>query len=455
MRIVSFIIFLIPGIILGQDAISLDQAQQFALDNNRTLQASHLNIAKAKEIVKETYAIGLPQINASAEYNNFLDIPVSVLPDFISPTVYGVLIQEDLIDAAQFPSDPNFVEASFGTSNTLNAGATLSQLLFDGSYLVGLQATKVYLGISEIQAEISEKDIKKNVAESYYNVLIAQENVKILDESKTTIEKTITEVRAMFNEGLMAEDDVDQLQLTLIGIENNLNNAKRQIDLTKQLLKMQLGMELTAPLELSDNLEALLNAKILASNETTFSIGKLPEFKLLENNIRANQLTVKNSKAKYLPSLSGFFSYSQSGQRNEFNFFDSNESWFATTLWGMKLSVPVFSSGMKHAKVNQAKLDLESAILSKKDEEQGLTIAAQKSKSDFDFANENHRAQKLSYELSGKIRNKTLIKYKEGLASSFQLNQIETQYLEAQGAYLMSILTLLNSKAAFDRAYGN
>jgi outer membrane protein len=239
MRIVSFIIFLIPGIILGQDAISLDQAQQFALDNNRTLQASHLNIAKAKEIVKETYAIGLPQINASAEYNNFLDIPVSVLPDFISPTVYGVLIQEDLIDAAQFPSDPNFVEASFGTSNTLNAGATLSQLLFDGSYLVGLQATKVYLGISEIQAEISEKDIKKNVAESYYNVLIAQENVKILDESKTTIEKTITEVRAMFNEGLMAEDDVDQLQLTLIGIENNLNNAKRQIDLTKQLLKMQ------------------------------------------------------------------------------------------------------------------------------------------------------------------------------------------------------------------------
>ncbi len=453
MRVFITILFFLPLSILAQESLSLEQAKQYALEHNRTLQMSQLNIDKAKQIVRETIAIGLPQVNASVEYNNFLDIPVSVLPDFISPSVFGVLLQTGLIDPSQAPGEPGFIEASFGTSNTMNAGVSVSQLIFDGSYLVGLQSTKVFLGITEIQSQIESADVSKVVAESYYTVLIAQENTKTLEDSKTTLESTLEEITALYQEGLVKENDVDQLQLTITRINSSLANAKRQVELAKKLLKLQLGMRIDAELSLSDNLDTLMNNN--EETDPTFSLDKLPEYKLINNNIRANELLLKNQKVQYLPSIAGFFSHAQSAQRNEFNFLDNEKPWFPNTLWGIKLQLPIFSSGMKHARVKKAKIDLEMALISKEQAEEGLTVAAHKAQSDYVFAKDNLAIQKQALALSEKIRTKTLAKYKEGLASSFELNQIESQYLESQGAYLLSTLNLLKASEAYKRAYGN
>jgi len=454
MRKLLALLFVLPSLAIGQESLSLKQAQLYAVDNSRKIQMSNLNIEKAEEVVKETIAIGLPQISGSADFNNFLDVPVNVLPDFISPTVFGVLLQTDLIDEGQVPGEPGFVEAQFGTSFTASAGITLSQLLFDGSYLVGLQSTKVYKSLTEFQKEIDLSDLKKSVAEAYHMVLIAQENVEILTESKTTVTKTLEEVEAMYKEGLMKENDVDQLSLTLIGLDNSIKKSERQVTLAKQLLKLSMGMPDAEAFTLSDNLESLLKEEGAMPTDPNLTLTNLPEYKLLETNVQVNELMVKYHKSQYLPRLGGFFNHSQSAQRNEFNFFKSGESWFPNTVWGVKLEVPIFSSGMRHRKVNQAKIDLSLAELQREEAAQGFSLAASQALSDYEFAKDNLGAQKTAYDLSKKIRDKALIRYKEGIASSFELNQIESQYLEAQGSYLMSILTLLNNKEAYKKAFG-
>lgn len=453
MKKILILLLLSPVMIMAQQSFTLEQAQQYALEHSRDVELSDLNIEKAKEVVKETIAIGLPQVNGSVEYNNFLDIPVTVLPDFISPSVYGVLLETGLLDPSQAPGEPGFVEAAFGTSNTANAGVSLNQLIFDGSYLVGLQSTRVFLNLSEYQKDVDLADLKNNVANAYYNVVIAKENVKTLTASKATLQTTFNEISALYQEGLTSEDDKDQMELTLTNLQNSINNAERQIELAKQLLKLNMGMDISTPITVTDEMDQLVNndTEVLVKD---FSVANVPEYKLLETNIKSKELLLKNQKVQYLPKLNGFFRYSQSAQRNEFNFFDFDEPWFPSTVWGLQLNVPIFSSGMKHRRVNQAKFDLEMAQIEMKSAEEGLALSAQRAKSDYDFAQDSYQNQKSALELAEKIRNKTLVKYKEGMSSSFELNQIESQYIEAQGNYLMSILNLLQSKEAYKRAYG-
>ncbi len=434
--------------------LSLKQAQEKALSLNRNAQISALEIEKAQRVVKETLAIGMPQVNAEGSFQNFLDIPTQVLPDFISPAVYGVLIDENLVPQGS-GGQPGFLPAQFGTEYTMSGGATLSQLIFSGSYLVGLQAARSYVDFSRVQKEQSDADIKASVARAYHTALLAKENTLVLIESKETLQEMLNEVEAMFEVGFVEEQDVQQMRLTFNTLSNQVNNAQRQETLTKQLLNFQMGIGLEEETRLTDNIESLTNAADLSTilAESTPDISTHPDLKLSENNLLLKKLRLKEQRSQYLPSLNGFFSYSQQAQRNEFNFFDSNEEWFPSTVWGINLNLPIFSSGMKHHKVEQLKIDLKEAELYKEQAQEGLELGASQARSDYLFAQDSYNIAQENLEIARSIRDKTRIKYQEGISSSFELNEMENQYLDAQAKTIQASMTLLNALTSLQKAF--
>ena len=456
MRKISLIIALFAVNALSAQImnLSLAEAKTKALSMNREAQLSELALEKAERVVKETLAIGLPQVNASASFQNFLNVPTTVLPDFISPAVYGVLIAEELVPEGSGGA-PGFIPAQFGTNYTASAGATLSQLLFNGSYLIGLQAAKSYVEFSKIQKERSDLDVKESVAQAYYTALLSSENTKVLKESAVTLESMLKDVQAMYGEGFVEEQDVQQMQLTLNTLKSQVANSERQEALTKQLLNFQIGLPLETELLLTDNMESLT-----ADNGINDLIAVLdpdlsahPDMQMAESNVILQNLRLKEQKSHYWPTLDGFFNYQKQAQRNEFNFFDSGQDWFPSTVWGLNFSLPIFSSGMKHHQVVQKEIGVKEAELQREQAEMGLDLAAERAKSDYLFAVQNQETENENMELAKSIRDKTRIKYQEGVSSSFELNEMETQFIQAQGRAIQASLNLLNALTAFQKAY--
>lgn len=452
---IVFLAIMLPSMVMAQNSFTLEEAQNYAIENAYGNRSAAIDVESARAKVKETLAIGLPQINASGSFQHFLDIPVTVLPDFISPSVYGVLEDENLIAAGSTPQFETF-PAQFGTDYNISGGFELQQLIFNGSYLIGLQATKAYVEVSQNQQEITKSDIMEAVATAYYGVLVAQENIKILKENQSTLSATLAETRAYYEEGFIEEQDVEQLELTVSQLDAGIANAERQSANMVDLFKMQIGMPISEEVTMSEPLSSLLDEYSSTNLTSKNLITNLhPNFKLAESNLNLWRLNVMNEKSKYLPSLAAFASHTQSAQRLEFNFFDSDEEWFPSSIWGLNLSIPIFSSGMKKNIVKQAQFEYDKANILLKQTEEVLLMEYNNAYSNYLFTAEQYQIQKDNAVLAKRIRDKTKIKYEEGISSSFELNQMQSQYLQTESEYIGSVLNFLNARSALDKASNN
>lgn len=440
----------------AQEQLTLQQAQQYAVKNAYSVQAAQLDLRKVEQQVKETKAIGLPQINAEGAFQNFLDIPVQVIPDFISPAVFATLIETDVLaDDSPMP-EATFVEAQFGTEFTLSASISATQLIFDGSYLIGLKAIQGVRDLTNIQLEKTEEEIKVKVADAYHLCLASEENVEILKESAEILSKTLTDTKALYENGFVEQQDVEQLELSIKSISNQIQNAKNQRVVAYELLKFQMGTSQSTEIDLVSTVDDLVSEAI--SNGLILSEVNLEsdvDYRLALNNKMLQELQMKNQKAAYLPSLRGFFNVQKSAQRNEFNFFDGDQSWFPTTVWGLNLNVPIFSSGMRKSRVQQAQIELERSDLFLKQASEGAALEIKSTRNDMIYAVDNYQTSLDSKDLAKRIFDKTQIKYNEGISSSFELTQAKNQLLETQGQYVAAVLNLLNSANALNKALNN
>lgn len=442
MKTYTVIFALILGTIQGYsqevNSYSLQQAQEYAVQNSYNSKTAQMDVEKARRRVKEITAVGLPQVDGNLSYQNYLKLPVTVIP-------------------ADFVGGPagSFETVSFGTEHSMTADITANQLIFDGSYIVGLRAAKTYVELSRNNQVKSEIDIRNQVAQAYYMVLAAEENAEILVENATRVEQIYNETKALYESGFVEEQDADQLKLNKMNIENSIANAKRQVVIARNLLKFQMGIPIADSLSLSDNIETL----VASSNQPAFlmqefDLNRHIEYKIMETRIRAGELTLRNEKAAYLPKLSGFFTHQQQAPSNEFNYL-SDAVWYPSTFWGINLRVPIFSSFMRHNKVQQAKIDLDIAKVQQTQVEESLRMEVENARSNYAYALDSYETAKENLALAESIKNKTTIKYKEGLASSLELAQTETQYLTAQGNFIQSLLNLLNGKSQLDKALNN
>lgn len=415
-------------------SFNLEEAINYALEHNRTAINAKNDIESAKKRKWETTTIGLPQINAEIDYKNWLKQQVSLIP-------------------AEFfgGNQGEFAEVAFGTNQTMNATATLSQLLFDGSYLVGLQSAKVFLEISENAKEKTDLEIRKAVINAYGNVLLTEESVKILERNLTVLEKNLFEISKIYENGLEEEESVEQLQITLSSVKNNLNKTTRLKKLAYQMLNITLGIDLNDSTILTDTLENLTTDNIdLSLLNAPDSIENTIDYKIATNDKRAKELLFKLEKSKALPSLRTFINAGYVANSEEFNFTSSNQKWFGSSLFGMSMNIPIFSSGLRSAATQRAKINLEKSEENLSEIEQQLKLKISSAKSDYQFAIEEYENKKQNLNLAERIENKNQIKFFEGIASSFELRQAQTQLYTSQQEFLQAMLNVINKKATLE-----
>lgn len=454
--------FLFLGHLSAQDEgimqLSLSQACDFALKNNVNVENAQIDVEVAKKKVWETTAIGLPQVSGSVEYQNFLDIPTTLLPDFISPSVYGVLLQEGLITPAQMPSaeSSQFFPAKFGTQHNASYGVTLSQLIFSGQYIVGLQAARVFSMVSQQSLKKSETDIVASVTETYCLVLSLEENKISLDSNLTSFKKLLFETEALYKEGFVEEINVDQLKLNVSSLQNAVNSINRSIDAVKILLKFQMGMSIDQPIELSDDLEDIvsdIDIEKVYSNE--YDPSQNIDYQIMDTQVRLMELDLKREKSAYLPTLAGFFSYSQKSMSDKFDFFDSEQSWYPTTLVGFQLDIPLWSSGSRHSKVQQAKLKVLKSTNTRDMVGESLRLQYTQTRVEYMNAVDTYVTEKANMTLSKKILDKTIVKYREGLTGSTELTQIQMQFQTGQANYFAAMYQVISAKTKLNKLLAN
>ncbi len=416
--------------------LSLKQAQEMALDSSYASRDSRFNTEKKIKEVKEVLAIGFPQVNGGVDFNSYLNIPVQLIPgDFTG-------------------GDPGtFSEIQFGTKYNLNANIRASQLIFDGTYLVGLKASKTVVELSRNLELKTAQQIRIQVADAYHTVLLAEANLKILQENLDNIDKTLSDTKATYDAGLAEEQDVDQLMLNKNQIEINIDNSKRFLEIATQTLSFVIGLSVESNLELTDRIEdlvALNNNPAYLSVDPNFSTH--PDLLLARSNLEIGHLTLSGEKAAYYPSLSAFFTHQEIAQRNEFNFLDIDEPWYPTTIVGFNLSVPIWSSFQRKSRQSQAEIGVKQATLKLLETEENLKLQLTQARSNFDNSLKTWENQKQSNELAQRILNNTSVKYSEGLASSFELNVAQSQLLSEQSKFIQAAFTLLSAKQELDKA---
>ncbi|MDH7445505.1 TolC family protein [Aquimarina sp. 2201CG14-23] len=439
----------------SQYSFTMNEAIEFALENSYQSINARRDVAKALKQKWETTATGLPQINAAIDYQNQLKQPVSLLPasafDNRESTINTV---EDFFGlTANGTPDPleGFIPVVFGTKQQLTASATLSQLLFDGSYLVGLEAAKSFLQYSNDAQEKTLINVRESVINAYGSVLVSEESVKILQNNKAALEKNYEERKKIFENGLAEEEDVEQLQITLLQITNQLNNAERLSKIALQMFNLTIGVDVDSNTVLSDNLDSL------TIKNTDQSIGFTP-FKI-ENNIdyrlgylltEQRRLELKLEKSKALPSLSAFVNYGTQANSDSFTFLDSEQRWFQSSILGVSLNIPIFSSLGRSAKTQRARIAFEQANTSFIEAQQQIQLQYNSTVSDYQLSLETYDTSKQNLALAERIENKNQIKYNEGLASSFELRQAQLQLYSVQQEVLQAMLTIINNKAKLE-----
>ena len=437
--------------------LSLKQAINYALENNYNTKAARNDIKSANEKVWETTAIGLPQINGKVDYQKFLKQPVSLLPAAAFDNRESVVqTVEDFFDITR-ESSPNapdgFIPVVFGTKQNINASVTLTQLLFDGSYLVGLQASKTFLKISKQAEEKTELITKEAVINAYGNVLVAENSIAILESNIKILQKNYNDAKKIYENGFNEEEDVEQLEITLGNLKNQLSSVVRMKEIAYQMLNLSLGNSITTGLILTDTLDSLVMSNLeLGLISENFNVSNHIDFRISENDRETKRLMMRLEQSKALPSLSAFVNYGSQGFSDSFSFFNGNQQWFDSSLLGVSLNVPIFSSFSRKSKTAQANIALENADLRLEETKQRLNLLAEKAKSDYQLSIENYNTAQKNLGLSERIEKKQRIKFFEGISSSFDLLIAQNQLYTQQQNYIQSMLDVISKKAALENA---
>ncbi|MFZ9074686.1 MAG: TolC family protein [Flavobacteriaceae bacterium] len=416
------------------DAVSLEEAIAFGEQNNRTVKKASMEVQKAYKEKWSTIAIGLPQISATANYQNFVELPTSLIP-------------------AQFfgGKEGEFAEVQFGTPQTMDAGVTLQQLVFDGSYIVGLQASNIFLTISKNVLEKTLLEVRKSIVNTYSTVLLVRENISFLEKNKTNLNKNLEELNQLFRNGFEEEESVEQLRLTLSSIETQLRYAKNLERISLDMLKLLMGFPTQSPLLLSDTLEALTNESLFnASAPENINLDYNIDVKIAQNNLLSENLLYKYERSKNLPRLSAFLNGNYTGNSQSFTFTQADQKWFGAALFGVNLQVPLFSSLKNRAISQKAKIAVSQAETELTETKERISIEIQAAENDYKLAVENYFTNKENLGLATRIEQKNQTKYFEGVASSFELREAQLQLYSAQNNYIKSIQEVIQKKLSLE-----
>jgi outer membrane protein TolC len=405
-------------------ALSLKDAQQFAIEHNLSLKNARLDIKSAEKKVWETTAIGLPQVSGKLDYQ------------YIPGTIPAL----DFVDFET--GDP--VQLPLAVKNSTTYSVTAAQLIFSGEYIVGLQASKTYLQISKLSNDKEEIETRANVLNSYASVLILENNLGILNASLQNMESLVNETKKLAEQGFMESTDVDQLQITLNTLTNTRNTIQRQIDVSYKLFKILLGTDQDAKIVLNQDLKSIYNEIVGKPVNEGFDITNNIDFKMVENQLKISELSLKREKTTYLPTISGFYMYQDKTNKASFDATINH-------IIGINLAVPIFSSFQRNAVVQQAKIEYQKSLNNKVLLEQNINTQAQQLRFNYQNALEKYKVTNQNVDLSKNVFENTSKKYKQGMVSSMDLTQANNTYLQAESDNTNALFELLQTKIELEK----
>lgn len=453
----AFLLFALPYLGFSQEgnpmSLSLKQAQEFAIQNNLTLKNANLDINIAEKKVWETTAIGLPQVNGALNYQYIPgELPTFSFSDSTTANLYSWIFNsiQTLSDNAGVTLDPipsmgESKPMTLGVKNSTTYSVTVSQLVFSGEYIVGLQASKTFLQISKLAAEKQLIDLKGNVISGYISVLVLERNLEIIDSSLTNMSLLLNETQQMYRQGFMESTDADQLQITLNTLTNAKNTIARQLEISKMLLKITLGVDVKTEVMLTESLEEI-NTQLTSTvrDISAFNIENNIDYKLVDNQVAISELSYKREKTKYLPTISAFYNYQDKTNKASFDFTINH-------IIGVNLNMPIFSSFQRNATVQQAKLELEKSMNNKELFENSLIMQLNLANNNYYNALEKFEVTAQNAKLSRNVFENTSKKYKVGMASSMDLTMANNTFLQSQSDNISALYELLTSKIELDK----
>lgn len=423
----------------SQEGFDLKSAIDYGLKNNSSKKMDALELARANAEIKEYISIGLPKLSGSVNLQHYIDIPTSILPGEFSGQPPGT-----------------FSTIQFGLKNNFNAGIDLNTLIFDGSFFVGLRAQKLYRELVTKQANMTDFQIRKNITSAYLSVLIAIKNKDQLTKNVNLVTKNLEETIIFYENGFIEKLDVDRLSLTVDNLNSDLEKIERTINLLENLLKFQMSYPLEKEIELTESLDDQVD-KILVEGynpNEEIDFNNRPEYETILIGQELNEVNIKSMQSGYLPSLYGVASYQSVLQRNDL--FDNNgPGFFPTTVIGLSLNVPIWDGNTRNSQIQQAKVDRDKSLIEKTEFERAVTLEVLNARLQFENAKSSVNNAKRSESLSNSIYEVAQIKFKEGVGSSLELSQAESDLFQAQSNYINALYELVEAKSALEFALGN
>lgn len=444
-RMILFVGLASGSLLRAQTTHEMDLATAiaYALEHGTAVKNATLDQYIAQSKVNEIRALGLPQINGQGDFQYFFDLPTFVLPGELNPVV-------DPNTGEVTPGPPT--EAQFGFPYQASAGISASQLLFDGTFFLGLQAAKVYADLATKQANQTREETALKVTQAYYQALIAQQQGQLLDANITRVQELLKETKVLHEEGFVEQIDVDRLQLNLNTLLLEQQKVVRLVDLSLDLLKFQMGLPISDKLILTEEIAQLATEPYL--NLENFQPELRSEVQLLAAQREFETYNLRSIKVGYYPSAYLIGSYTYNWQFNSFDNFENESAVFPTSLIGLRVNVPIFDGLQKQAQAEQVKFSLRKLDHQAEELRRAIDLEVNQASSDVYNAYNNLEAYEQNVALAQQVFDIASIKYKEGVGSSLEINDAETQLKTAQTQYLSGLLEYLLAKADFQKATG-
>ncbi len=441
LQIFFIVLFMMVGKVAFSQAdstelkFSLKEAQEYAIQNNKMVISSRLGVEESKRAVWETISAALPSVNASGSFTDNLKLMTTLLPGEFFGQPAGTKIP-----------------VTFGSQFNSTASITASMLLFNAPLYIGIETSKLAGRLSEEGLKKSESDTRESVAAAYYLILVSERSLDILEANIANLNETLKSTRSMFAAGMAESTDVDQMVSNVRNVENSQSALQRTIELNYNLLRFQLGIPPQTSVNLTETLETLtteINVEALLSQ--AFDHTRHVDYKLVEGQEQISSLMLKSQKASVLPTLSGFYNYGTNGMGDKLN----DLSWFPNSMVGVQLDFPLFASGQRYTKIRKAQISLEKARNTTDMVAEQLLIQEKQLRYNLVNANLQYQSQKDNVEVAQRVYTSTENKFRQGMASSLDLTQANSLYLQAENNYVSALMNLLQTKLALDKLLNN
>lgn len=434
--------------------VSLKEAQQLALERNRELQNVRNDVQIADQQFKQARGQGLPQISGTLDYMTNFNYEAmlsfggggeSTTPDInynvLDPGDYEIL---KLLQSMNSPSS-----TSIKMTDQSNAQVQVSQLIFGGQYWVGLETAKIAQLLAKQNVKLTELDVLENVANTYQLILATENILEVLQRNISNLEDIKGHTQNMYAAGMAEQTDVDQISISLSGLKNQLNAMQRSISLNYNMLRYQMGIDFDKEIVLTDSMDEIMAQLETVSGLTLeFNLAQNPSYQIIETQVEMQEKMIDMEKWAYAPTLTGFYSYTEKIMTSGFDLSPNNAA-------GLNLSIPIFSSGVRKANLSKAKIELDKANRSKEMLSEQLQLQNNQLRYELANAYENYNTQKNNVSVAERVLSSMQNKYKQGLVSSLDLTQANSNYLQAESNYLNSAIDLMQSNLKLEKLYNN